>query len=100
MLYSHKTLHFLTHNYLVSPFIYPIPNSSSTSKCKVMNIGTCNPHTEYAMTPEEIGSKLAPSHEEKDCGVTIDRKLKFDKYHEMQVNKANKILNMINRSVT
>ena len=52
------------------------------------------------MTPEEAGSKLASSNVEKDLGVSIDSKLKFDKDHEIQAYKANKIFGMINRSFT
>ena len=37
---------------------------------------------------------------EKDLGMYIDCKLKFNKYHEIQVNIANKIPGVINRSFT
>ena len=36
--------------------------------------------------------------EEKDLGVIIDEKLKFDKHTEAQVNKANKVLGLLRRS--
>ncbi len=36
--------------------------------------------------------------EEKDLGVIIDEKLKFDKHTEVQANKANKVLGLLRRS--
>ena len=41
---------------------------------------------------------LEAAKEEKDLGVIIDEKLKFDKHTEAQVNKANKVLGLLRRS--
>ena len=41
---------------------------------------------------------LETATEEKDLGVIIDEKLKFDKHTEAQVNKANKVLGLLRRS--
>ena len=41
---------------------------------------------------------LETATEEKDLGVIIDEKLKFDKHTEAQVNKANIVLGLLRRS--
>ena len=46
----------------------------------------------------DLTSQLETATEEKDLGVIIDDKLKFDKHTEAQVNKANKVLGLIRRS--
>ena len=63
-------------------------------KCKVLHLGRRNPHYEYNMGD----LTLETATEEKDLGVIIDEKLKFDKHTEAQVNKANKVLGLIRRS--
>ena len=66
-------------------------------KCKVLHLGRRNLHYEYNMGD----LTLETATEEKDLGVIIeslDDKLKFDKHTEAQVNKANKVLGLIQRS--
>ena len=43
-------------------------------------------------------AKLETSQCEKDMGVMVDNELKFSRYDEAQVAKANKILGLIRRS--
>ena len=43
---------------------------------------------------------LETTEMERDLGVNVDAQLEFDKHIEMQVNKANKLLGMIQRSYT
>ncbi len=74
--------------------------SYNIDKCKVMHIGVKNPKKYYVMTREGKEIKLESSILEKDLGVNVDEKLKFDRHTEIQVNKANKMLGMIRRSYT
>ena len=69
-------------------------------KCKVMHIGLKNPKNDYVMTRDSKEIKLESTILEKDLGVNVDDKLKFDRHTEIQVNKANKMLGMIRRSYT
>ena len=62
-------------------------------KCKVLHLGSRNPHYDYNMGD----LILEAATEEKDLGVIIDEKLKFDKHTEAQVNKANKVLGLLRR---
>ena len=43
---------------------------------------------------------MAYTHAEKDLGITIDTKLKFDTHISIKVNTANKIMGIIRRSFT
>ena len=63
-------------------------------KCKVLHLGRRNPHYEYNMGDLTLETATG----EKDLGVIIDEKLKFDKNTEAQANKANKVLGLIRRS--
>ena len=63
-------------------------------KCKVLHLGRRNPRYEYNMGDQT----LETTTEEKDLGVIIDEKLKFDKHTEVQANKANKVLGLLRRS--
>ena len=60
----------------------------NVGKCKVLHLGSRNPRYDYNMGD----LILEAATEEKDLGVIIDEKLKFDKHTEAQVNKANKVL--------
>ena len=66
----------------------------NVGKCKVLHLGRRNPRYEYNMGD----LTLETATEEKDLGVIIDEKLKFDKHTEAQVNKANKVLGLLRRS--
>ena len=67
----------------------------NVGKCKVLHLGRKNPHYEYNMGD----LTLERATEEKDLGVIIDEKLKFDQHTEAQVYKANKVLGLIRRSI-
>ena len=54
-------------------------------KFKVLHLGNQNPH-EYIM----CGICLEALSEEKDIGVIVDEKLKFDTHTVTQTSKANK----------
>eukprot|EP00794_Sanderia_malayensis_P011225 gene11225-12404_t len=69
-------------------------------KCKVMHIGLKNPKNDYVMVRDGEEIKLESTVLEKDLGVNVDDKLKFDRHTEIQVNKANKMLGMIRRAYT
>ena len=63
----------------------------NVDKCKIMHLGKTNPKHTYTMD----GSNLTITTEEKDLGVLVDDKLKFDKHIRGIVNKANRILSLI-----
>lgn len=68
-------------------------------KCKVMRIG--NNHPEFTYTMLDNDGKRVPldvSQVEKDLGVLIDGKLKFDQHINQTVKKANMLLAVIRRS--
>ena len=67
----------------------------NTSKCKYMHLGTANANL-YKMGNENIQH----TSEEKDLGVTIDNKLKFQHHICIQIKKANQKLGIIRRSFT
>ena len=64
-------------------------------KCKYMHLGH-EPGNTYKMEGEEI----TRSSEEKDLGINIDDKLKFQSHISIQVKKANQKLGLIRRSFT
>ena len=64
-------------------------------KCKVMNIGNGNDH-QYFMG----NTPLENIEEEKDLGLTIDSKLKFESHINNKVQTANKVMGIIRRSFT
>ena len=64
-------------------------------KCKVMTIGTEDQHV-YTMNNQP----LQHTDEEKDLGVVIDSKLKFETHINTKVATANKIMGIIRRSFT
>ena len=70
----------------------------NASKCKVLHIGSANPHYKYSMESIDGTVQLEETELEKDLGVHIDPELKFSKHVERQVNKANRILGLIRRS--
>ena len=66
------------------------------SKCKVLHIGSRNPHFNYCMN----GIWLENSLVEKDLGIYVDNKLKFSKQCLEARNKANRMLGFIARNVS
>ena len=64
-------------------------------KCKYMRIGREDDNiVNYTLN----GHILKSTHEEKDLGIIIDDKLKFDSHISAKVNTANKIMGIIRRS--
>ena len=59
-----------------------------------------NPKNDYVMVRNVEEIELESIILEKDLGVNVDNKLKFDGHTEKQVNKANKMLGMIRRAYT
>ena len=64
-------------------------------KCKVMHVGRRNDYCEYYMG----GSKLVEETLEKDLGVWISADMKCSQQCRYAVNKANKVLGMIKRTI-
>lgn len=70
-------------------------------KCKVLPVSTkkTNEGGRYKMSTYDGGQvTLETVDQEKDIGVTIDSKLKFDKHIQLQVNKANQTVGIIRRT--
>ena len=65
-----------------------------TDKCKVLHIGNQNPQYEYRMCDTCLEALI----EEKDLGVIVDEKLKYDTHTATHANKANKVLALIRRT--
>ena len=63
------------------------------SKCKHVHLGHAT-NTKYKMGENEINQVT----EEKDLGILIDDKLKFQQHINQQTKKANQRLGMIKRS--
>ena len=70
----------------------------NVSKCKVLHIGKTNPEHNYKMNNGEGVINVTKCEEEKDLGVTFDKKLVFDKHINNVVNKANQRLAIIKRT--
>ena len=66
----------------------------NADKCKVLHIGNQNPQYEYRMSD----TSLEAVREERDLGVIVEEKLKFDTHTVTQANKANKVLGIIRRT--
>ena len=66
------------------------------SKCKHVHFGPPNNASRYQMG----GDIITQCTEEKDLGITIDEKLKFQIHINNQTKKANQRLGMIKRSFT
>ena len=81
--------------YLVNLQSWPITwqMKFNADKCKVLHLGNQNPH-EYIM----CDTCLEAVREEKDLGVIVDEKLKFDTHTVTQADKANRVLELIRRT--
>ena len=56
----------------------------NASKCKVLHIGSANPHYKYSMESIDGTVQLEETELEKDLGVHTDPELKFSKHVERQ----------------
>jgi ribonuclease P/MRP protein subunit RPP40 len=68
----------------------------NTSKCKILHVGRTNHRFQYVMDNQILESVT----EERDLGVLVSDDLKVSANCLAAYNKANKILGMINRSIT
>ena len=69
----------------------------NADKCKVLHIGPIenqNPQYEYRM----CDTCLEDVREEKDLGVIVNEKLKFDTHTVTQANKSNKVIGLMRRT--
>ena len=73
----------------------------TTPSCKRLHIGKHQYNDSYSMknSKGEI-YQIQNVTEEKDLGIIIDTKLKFDSHISSKINKANRNLGKINRSFT
>ena len=76
--------------------IFSVSWHTSTSKCKVLHIGSGNRLFQYELN----GHVLASSKEEKDLGVIVTDNLKSSSNCQAAYNKANRVLGMIKRTIT
>ena len=69
-------------------------------KCCVLHLGINNKHHDYTMlNKDSIRIPLKKTTCERDLGVLVDDKLKFSLHCNAQVNKANRMLGLIRRTV-
>ena len=68
----------------------------NSNKCKILHVGENNPAVSYYMD----GSELESSGVEKDLGVLVDSKLKFDQHINETVKKSNKLVGVITHYIT
>lgn len=70
----------------------------NTEKCSVLHIGKTSYSNNYTITCQNVSTILKTSHLEKDLGILIDNKLKFDQHITSIVGKANRMVGLIRRS--
>jgi hypothetical protein len=63
-------------------------------KCKIMHVGVNNPGYYYMR-----GTKLGPTQEERDVGVTITRNLKPSAHRSKAAGRAMAVLGQIKRNI-
>ena len=72
----------------------------NASKCHVLHIGSKNPQRDYSISINDQEFQVAKCEEEKDLGVTFDKKLSFDNHIANAINKANQMIGIIRRTFT
>ena len=65
-------------------------------KCSVMHLGRTNPKNKYFL----LGAELQQTNTEKDLGVIVDDKLKFEEHIQSKVSKGRQTWGLIRRSFT
>ena len=70
--------------------------SFNVDKCKVMHVGKRNENHQYIMNNQV----LQAVDEEKDLGVIFTKDMKSSKQCTAARNKANRVLGLINRTLT
>ena len=72
----------------------------NASKCKILNIGSRRHSIIHTYTMEENGQSvnLELSNEERDLGIWVDSRLKFEGHVAKSVSRANAVLGMIKQS--
>ena len=68
------------------------------TKCKVLHIGKKNPEVTYSMVNNETPQEVTTCEEEKDLGVTFDKKLDFSSHIDKAINTAKRVLSMTKRA--
>ena len=71
----------------------------NVTKCKRMHLGRTNGKEAYHMSQRDEETALFETECEKDLGVYVDNELKFSGHCEKKVNQANKLLDLIRRSL-
>lgn len=67
-------------------------------KCSIMSLGKNENRHEYKFNTNNSTVLLKRTEVEKDLGIIIDDKLKFDKHINEMTNKANRMVGLIRRS--
>ena len=65
-------------------------------KCSVMHLGRTNPKNKYFL----LGAELQQTNTEKDLGVIVDDKLKFEEHIQSKISKGRQTWGLIRRSFT
>ena len=68
-------------------------------KCKILHIGDANPKFEYVMKEKDTLVNLKSTECEKDLGVYVDSKLKFDQHINATIRKSKNICFLIMRNI-
>jgi hypothetical protein len=67
------------------------------TKCKVLHIGKNNPQNDYYMTVDNVQVTVTKCDSEKNLGIIFDSMLTFDCHISEVINRASKILGIIQR---
>jgi ribosomal protein L29 len=70
----------------------------NAKKCAVVHLGYKNERRKYEMKGEPENTVLAESDCEKDLGVFVDSKLKFDTHCQKAANKGNRLVGLVRRA--